>query len=59
MQAYHCFWWHRGDVYRLLLSLGAAIDGIAWPEADRPEVQLLQHFVHSVTGACTHESPSY
>ena len=51
LQSYQIFWWKRRDVYRLLLSLSASVDGIVWPEADRQLVAQLQDLIYDVTGA--------
>lgn len=49
-RGYRAFWWRRGDVFRLLMSLQAVIDGCSWPKQDERPVQQLQGFIHHVTG---------
>ena len=49
-RCYRAFWWRKGDVFRLLMSLQAVIDGCTWPHQDERAVQQLQGFIHHVTG---------
>ena len=50
-RGYRAFWWRKGDVFRLLMSLQNVIDGCTWPTQDERAVQQLQGFIHHVTGA--------
>ena len=49
-RCYRAFWWRKGDVFRLLMSLQNVIDGCTWPQQDEQAVQQLQGFIHHVTG---------
>lgn len=40
----------RGDVWRLARSIGQALESRTWPSTDRPKVERLVAFVHTVTG---------
>ena len=53
---YRLFWWHEGDVFRLLMSLQNVLDGCTWQSRDAEQAHALRTFVRSVTGApgCTH-----
>ena len=53
-RGYRAFWWRKGDVFRLLMSLQNVLDGCTWPRQDERAVQQLQGFIHHVTG----EGPS-
>ncbi len=50
-KCYRQFWWRKGDVYRMLMSLQNIIDGSTWPSRDRRRVNELAGFIHHVTGA--------
>lgn len=50
-KAYRVFWWRKGDVYRMLMSLQNIIDGSTWPKQDAKKVQELVGLIHHVTGA--------
>ena len=49
-RGYRAFWWRKGDVFRLLMSLQNVLDGCTWPRQDARAVQQLQGFIHHVTG---------
>ena len=49
-RGYRAFWWRKGDVFRLLMSLQNVLDGCTWPRQDERAVQQLQGFIHHVTG---------
>ncbi len=49
-RCYRAFWWRKGDVFRLLMSLQNVIDGCTWPKQDERAVQQLQGLIHHVTG---------
>ena len=51
-RGYRAFWWRKGDVFRLLMSLQNVLDGCTWPRQDERAVQQLQGFIHHVTGEC-------
>ena len=48
---YRLFWWHEGDVFRLLMSLQNVLDGCTWASSDADLARALQSFIRSVTGA--------
>ena len=48
---YRLFWWRKGDVYRLLMSLQNVIDGSTWLRKDARKVHQLIGLIHHVTGA--------
>ena len=50
-KCYRRFWWRKGDVYRLMMSLQNVIDGSTWPKEDKRRVNELVGFIHHVTGA--------
>jgi hypothetical protein len=49
-KCYRRFWWRKGDVYRLLMSLQNVIDGSTWPKEDKRRVNELVGLIHHVTG---------
>jgi hypothetical protein len=49
-KCYRLFWWRKGDVYRMLMSLQNIIDGSTWPKEDGKKVQQLVGLIHHVTG---------
>ncbi|BDA44507.1 hypothetical protein COCOBI_05-6940 [Coccomyxa sp. Obi] len=49
-KCYRQFWWRKGDVYRMLMSLQNIIDGSTWPAQDKRRVNELVGLIHHVTG---------
>lgn len=49
-KCYRQFWWRKGDVYRMLMSLQNIIDGSTWPSQDKRRVHELVGLIHHVTG---------
>ena len=49
-RCYRAFWWRKGDVFRLLMSLQNVVDGCTWPKQEERAVQQLQGLIHHVTG---------
>ncbi|EIE27044.1 hypothetical protein COCSUDRAFT_34668 [Coccomyxa subellipsoidea C-169] len=57
-KCYRQFWWRKGDVYRLLMSLQNIIDGSTWPKDDKRRVNELIGLIHHVTGASASQCTS-
>lgn len=47
---YRKFWARKGDVFHLLLALGAMLSERVWPKEDEREVRMFAHLVYHVTG---------
>ena len=47
---YRLFWARKGDVFHLLLALGAILTERVWPKEDEKEVRMFAHLVYHVTG---------
>ena len=49
-QCYRWFWWRKGDVFRLFMSLSNVIDGCTWLQQDAMHVNELIGLIRHVTG---------